>query len=122
MREALTKIGDKLTPELVLAESFEQTKPTEWTVKLRNDIHYSDKSKVTVEDVETALRLYFEVKAGYVASQFPEQPTFTKVDDTTFTARCRRLPVPGTRHGDRRRAREVRTACPGSERESTRRD
>ncbi|MBW8731003.1 MAG: ABC transporter substrate-binding protein, partial [Terrabacter sp.] len=85
VREALTKIGDKLTPELVLAESFEQTKPTEWTVKLRSDIHYSDKSKVTVEDVETALRLYFEVKAGYVASQFPEQPTFTKVDDTTFT-------------------------------------
>ena len=85
VREALTKIGDKLTPELVLAESFEQTKPTEWTVKLRDDIHYSDKSKVTVEDVETALRLYFEVKAGYVASQFPEQPTFTKVDDRTFT-------------------------------------
>jgi peptide/nickel transport system substrate-binding protein len=85
VREALTKIGDKLTPELVLAESFEQTKPTEWTVKLRDDIHYSDKSKVTVEDVETALRLYFEVKAGYVASQFPEQPTFTKVDDKTFT-------------------------------------
>ena len=85
VREALTKIGDKLTPELVLAESFEQTKPTVWTVKLRDDIHYSDKSKVTVEDVETALKLYFEVKAGYVASQFPEQPTFTKVDDTTFT-------------------------------------
>jgi peptide/nickel transport system substrate-binding protein len=85
VREALTKIGDDLTPQLVLAESFEQTKPTVWTVKLRNDIHYSDKSKVTVEDVETALKLYFEVKAGYVASQFPEQPTFAKVDDATFT-------------------------------------
>ncbi|MCU1536820.1 MAG: putative transporter substrate-binding protein [Humibacillus sp.] len=85
VREALTKIGDDLTPQLVLAESFEQTKPTVWTVKLRSDIHYSDKSKVTVEDVETALKLYFEVKAGYVASQFPEQPTFAKVDDTTFT-------------------------------------
>ena len=32
VREALTKIGDKLTPELMLAESFEQTKPTVWTV------------------------------------------------------------------------------------------
>ncbi len=69
----------------MLAESFEQTEPTVWTVKLRDDIHYSDKSKVTVEDVETALRLYFEVKAGYVASQFPEQPTFAKIDDRTFT-------------------------------------
>ncbi|MGO4600338.1 ABC transporter substrate-binding protein [Terrabacter sp. 2YAF2] len=85
VREALTKIGDDLKPELVLAESFEQTKPTVWTVKLRSDVHYSDKSPVTVEDVETALKLYFEVKAGYVASQFPEQPTFTKVDDKTFT-------------------------------------
>ncbi|GAB3872047.1 ABC transporter substrate-binding protein [Terrabacter terrigena] len=85
VREALTKIGDDLKPELVLAESFEQTKPTEWTVKLRSDIHYSDKSPVTVEDVETALKLYFQVKAGYVASQFPEQPSFAKVDDKTFT-------------------------------------
>jgi peptide/nickel transport system substrate-binding protein len=85
VREALTKIGDDLKPELVLAESFQQTKPTEWTVKLRGDIHYSDKSPVTVDDVETALKLYFEVKAGYVASQFPEQPTFAKVDDKTFT-------------------------------------
>ena len=85
VRQALTQIGDNLTPELVLAESFKQTSPTVWTVKLRSDIHYSDKSPVTVEDVETALKLYFEVKAGYVASQFPEQPTFKKVDDTTFT-------------------------------------
>ncbi len=85
VREALTRIGSELTPELVLAQSFEQTKPTEWTVKLRDDIQYSDKSKVTVEDVETALGLYFQVKAGYVASQFPEQPTFAKVDDLTFT-------------------------------------
>ena len=85
VREALTRIGNDLKPELVLAESFEQTSPTVWTVKLRSDIHYSDKSKVTVEDVETALKLYFEVKAGYVASQFPEQPAFAKVDDSSFT-------------------------------------
>lgn len=85
VREALTKIGDDLTPQLVLAESFEQTSPTVWTVKLRSDIKYSDNSPVTVEDVETALKMYFQVKAGYVASQFPEQPAFAKVDDKTFT-------------------------------------
>ncbi len=85
VREALTKIGDDLTPQLVLAERFEQTSPTVWTVKLRNDIKYSDGSKVAVEDVDTALKMYFQVKASYVASQFPEQPKFAKVDDTTFT-------------------------------------
>ena len=85
VREALTRIGNDLKPELVLAQSFEQTSPTVWTVKLRDGIHYSDKSPVTVEDVDTALKLYFQVKAGYVASQFPEQPTFAKVDDKTFT-------------------------------------
>ena len=85
VRQALTKIGPKLTPELVLAESFTATKPTEWTVKLRKDIHYSDNSPITVEDVQTALEMYFKVTGGYVASQFPEQPKFTKVDDTTFT-------------------------------------
>ncbi len=85
VRQALTRIGLDLKPELVLAESFEQTSPTVWTVKLRDDIHYSDKSPVTVEDVQTALKLYFEVQAGYVASQFPEQPTLDKVDDRSFT-------------------------------------
>ena len=85
VREALTRIGSDLKPELVLAQSFEQTKPTVWTVKLRDDIRYSDKSTVKVEDVETALKMYFQVKAGYVASQFPEQPVFAKVDDRTFT-------------------------------------
>jgi ABC-type transport system substrate-binding protein len=85
VRQALTRIGNDLKPELVLAESFEQTSPTVWTVKLRDDIHYSDKSPVTVEDVETALKYYFQVKAGYVASQFPEAPTYAKVDDKSFT-------------------------------------
>ncbi len=85
VRQALTRIGQDLKPELVLAESFQLTSPTVWTVKLRSDIHYSDKSPVTVEDVETALKYYFQVKAGYVASQFPEQPALAKVDDRTFT-------------------------------------
>jgi peptide/nickel transport system substrate-binding protein len=85
VRQALTRIGLDLKPELVLAKSFEQTSPTVWTVALRDDIHYSDKSPVTVADVETAIKLYFQVKAGYVASQFPEQPAFTKVDDKSVT-------------------------------------
>jgi ABC-type transport system substrate-binding protein len=85
VRQALTRIGNDLKPELVLAQSFEQTSPTVWTVKLRDDIHYSDKSPVTVEDVETAIKYYFQVKAGYVAAQFPEAPTFAKVDDKSFT-------------------------------------
>ncbi|WP_083672506.1 ABC transporter substrate-binding protein [Micromonospora sp. CB01531] len=85
VRQALTRIGQNLKPELVLAQSFELTAPTTWTVKLRDDIHYSDKSPVTVEDVETALKYYFQVKASFVAAQFPEQPVFAKIDDRTFT-------------------------------------
>ncbi len=85
VRQALTRIGDDLAPELVLAESFEATGPTEWTVKLRDDIKYSDNSPVTVEDVQTALELYFQVPAGFVATQFTEQPAFAKVDESTFT-------------------------------------
>jgi ABC-type transport system substrate-binding protein len=85
VRQALTRIGKDLRPELVLAESFKATSPTQWTVKLRDDIRYSDKSPVTIEDVETAIKLYFQVKAGFVASQFPEQPVLAKVDDRTFT-------------------------------------
>ncbi len=85
VRQALTKIGDDLAPELVLAESFDATKPTEWTVKLRSGITYSDGTPVTVDDVDTALKTYFGVQAGFVAAQFTEQPAFTKVDDSTFT-------------------------------------
>lgn len=85
IRQALTKVGDDLAPELVLAESFEPTGDAEWTVTLRDDIVYSDGSPVTVEDVETALQYYFEVPSGFVQPQFPEPPSFAKVDDTTFT-------------------------------------
>jgi ABC-type transport system substrate-binding protein len=85
VRQALTRIGLDLKPELVLAESFKQTSPTVWTVELRDDIHYSDKSPIMVEDVETALKLYFQVSAGYVASQFPEQPKLAKTGDRSFT-------------------------------------
>ena len=51
-----------------------------WTVELRDDIHYSDKSPITVEDVETALKLYSR-SAGYVASQFSEQPKLAKTGE-----------------------------------------
>jgi ABC-type transport system substrate-binding protein len=85
VRQALTRIGLDLKPQLVLAKTFTLASPTTWNVELRDDIHYSDNSPVTVEDVETALKLYFQVSAGYVASQFAEQPTFAKTGDRTFT-------------------------------------
>jgi len=85
VRQALTQIGLDLKPQLVLAKTFALASPTTWNVELRDDIHYSDNSPVTVEDVETALKLYFQVSAGYVASQFAEQPTLTKTGDRTFT-------------------------------------
>ncbi|GAA5198090.1 ABC transporter substrate-binding protein [Arthrobacter gyeryongensis] len=85
VRQALTEIGDDLKPQLVLAESFELTSPTQWTVKLRNDIKYSDGTKVAVEDVATALQMYSKVNGSFLAPQFPEWPTVNKKDDLTFT-------------------------------------
>ncbi|WP_285240868.1 ABC transporter substrate-binding protein [Pseudarthrobacter sp. MEB009] len=85
VRQALTEIGDDLKPRNVLAESFELTSPTQWTVKLRNDIKYSDGSSVAVEDVAKALEMYSQVNGSFLAPQFPEWPTVTKKDELTFT-------------------------------------
>ncbi|MEO3932316.1 ABC transporter substrate-binding protein [Micrococcaceae bacterium Sec7.4] len=97
VRQALTEIGDDLKPRNVLAESFELTSPTQWTVKLRNDIKYSDGTKVAVEDVAKALQMYSQVNGSFLAPQFPEWPTVTKKDETTFTLNTKApLPVLNT--------------------------
>ncbi|NQX25748.1 ABC transporter substrate-binding protein [Microbacteriaceae bacterium VKM Ac-2854] len=85
VRQALTAIGDDLKPQLVLAESFEQTSDTQWTVKLKEGIVYSDGTALAVEDVAKALESYAAVEGSFVAPQFPEFPTVNKVDDLTFT-------------------------------------
>ena len=84
VHQGLTGLGKDLKLQNVLAESFEQTSPTEWTVKLRKGAVYSDGSPVTVEDVSTALSLYPQVAGSYVAGLFPEFPTVRKVDDQSF--------------------------------------
>src|SRR5919106_3231468 len=53
VRQGLTAIGPETKPVLVLAERFEMTGPTEWTVTLREGIRYSDNSPVQVEDIAT---------------------------------------------------------------------
>jgi peptide/nickel transport system substrate-binding protein len=85
VRQALTEIGDDLKPRNVLAESFELTSPTQWTVKLRNDIKYSDGTNVAVEDVAKALEMYSQVNGSFLAPQFPEWPKVNKKDELTFT-------------------------------------
>jgi peptide/nickel transport system substrate-binding protein len=85
VRQALTQIGPEITPELVLAESFEPTSDTQWTVRLREGVRYSDGTPVTVDDVATALRMYEQVQGSFVASFFPEFPSVTAIDDRTFT-------------------------------------
>lgn len=84
VRQALTRIGDDLRPELVLAESFELTSPTTWTVRLRSDAAYSDGSRVQVEDVTTALEMYQQVDASFVGAQFPLWPEVEPIDDRAF--------------------------------------
>lgn len=84
VRQALTRIGPQLTPELVLAERFELTAPTQWTVRLREGVRYSDGSPVTPEDVAVALDMYQQVSGSFLATLFPEWPTVVPVDERTF--------------------------------------
>ncbi|MDT0267532.1 ABC transporter substrate-binding protein [Streptomyces sp. DSM 44915] len=85
VRQALTAVAQDLTVEPVLAESFERTGALEWTVRLRENLVYSDGTPVTVEDVKTAIDCYRETGDGsFVGSQFPEWPELTRIDARTF--------------------------------------
>src|SRR3954453_4962228 len=85
VRQGLTGIGGDLKPPLVLAERFELTAPTQWTVQLRDGVRYSDGSPVTPEDVAVALEMYAGVSGSFLASFFPEWPRVVPVDARTFT-------------------------------------
>lgn len=93
VRQALTEIDDQLRPQLVLADQFRLTSPTQWYVRFRPGIRYSDGSPVQVDDVATALKMYSQVHGGFVGGFFPEWPTVEKIDDTSFTLNTER-PVP----------------------------
>lgn len=94
VRQALTQLTPDLSVEPVLAESFRLTGDTEWTVRLRSDIRYSDKSPVRVEDVARALECYRETEAGFIATLFPEWPRVVKLDERTFRLQTD-APLPG---------------------------
>jgi ABC-type transport system substrate-binding protein len=94
VRQALTAIGPDLTPELVLAERFELTAPTAWTVTLRSAARYSDGTPVTVNDVAVALEMYRTTAGSFLAAFFPEWPTVVPIDEHTFLLRTERpLPI-----------------------------
>ena len=63
---------------MVLAEHFELTEPTEWTVRLREGIRYSDNTPMEIEDVATALEMYRDAQGGFLATFFPEWPRSTR--------------------------------------------
>jgi ABC-type transport system substrate-binding protein len=85
VRQGLTSIGADLTPQLVLAESFQLTSDTQWTVRLREGVRYSDGRPVTPQDVATALEMYRGVNGSFLASFFREWPTVDVLDERTFT-------------------------------------
>jgi ABC-type transport system substrate-binding protein len=93
VRQALTEIDKSLRPRLMLADQFKLTSPTQWYVRLRPGVRYSDGSPVQVDDIATALKLYSEVDGSFVAGFFPEFPVVEKIDDTSFTLNTER-PVP----------------------------
>jgi ABC-type transport system substrate-binding protein len=84
VRQTLTRLTPDLKVQPVLAESFQLTAPTEWTVRLRPEIRYSDNSPMLIEDVAVALQCYRDTKGGFLATFFPEWPRVVKVDDRTF--------------------------------------
>lgn len=93
VRQALTHVGTGLELRLVLAERFELQEPTRWTVRLRDDARYSDGSRVTTDDVATALKMYAQVNGSFIVGLFPELPRVEKVDARTFHLHTER-PVP----------------------------
>lgn len=93
VRQALTRIAPDLTAQPVLAGRFELTAPTQWTVQLRDGVRYSDGRPVTAQDVATALEMYQQVSASFLATHFPEWPTVVPIDDSTFTLETER-PLP----------------------------
>jgi peptide/nickel transport system substrate-binding protein len=100
VRQGLTAIGPETKPILVLAERFEMTGPTEWTVTLREGIRYSDGSPVQIQDIATALKMYQQVQGSFVAGFFPEFPEVVPVDDRTFKMVSKK-PVPRETCADR---------------------
>ena len=93
VRQGLTAIGPETKPILVLAESFEMTGPTKWTVRLRDGVKYSDGTPLQIEDISTALKMYQQVQGSFVAGFFPEFPTVVPVDDRTFLMESKN-PIP----------------------------
>ncbi|MBZ3905966.1 ABC transporter substrate-binding protein [Streptomyces griseiscabiei] len=93
VRQALTAIGPDMRPGLVLADRFEMTAPTTWSVRLRDGIRYSDGRPVTVEDVSTAVRMYGEVAGSFILGLFPELPEVEATGERTFLLHTR-APVP----------------------------
>lgn len=84
VRQGLVGLDAELNLQTVLAESFELTAPTEWTVRLRDGITYSDGSALQIKDVSTAIAAYRDTPNGYIATQFSEWPEVEPVDDLTF--------------------------------------
>jgi peptide/nickel transport system substrate-binding protein len=93
VRQALTRIDPNMTAKPVLAERFEQTAPTQWTVHIRQNARYSDGSPVTTQDVATALEMYRQVNGSFVLGLFPELPMVSILDNTRFILETTR-PVP----------------------------
>jgi len=94
VRQGLTRIGTELTPELVLAERFELTSPTEWTVTIRSEARYSDGAPVAVEDVAVALEMYRTTAGSFLAGFFPEWPVVVPLDEHSFLLRTEKpLPI-----------------------------
>ena len=70
--------------ENVLAEAFELTAPTQWTVRLREGSGTPTTPRSRSPDIATALKMYRGTPGGFLATFFPEWPNVVQLDDRTF--------------------------------------
>ena len=69
----LTRLDDKLAPEMELAESFDTDDAVTWTVKLRKGVTFHDGSTFTADDVVYSLNRHKDPAIGSKAKSLADQ-------------------------------------------------
>jgi peptide/nickel transport system substrate-binding protein len=78
----LTVLDEHLAPQLDLAESIENEKATQWTVKLRKDVRFHDGKPLTSADVVYSLLRHMDPAVGSKAKSLAEQMVEVKATGT----------------------------------------
>ena len=78
----LTRLDEKLVPQMELAESIENEGALRWTIKLRKDVHFHDGKPFTAADVVYSLLRHQHAATRSKVQQVAEQMAEVKVAST----------------------------------------